>query len=89
MVVDGRPIGFNAGYEVPNMPDRFAGIIGIHDYSFKDLGTILWLEDLDWIKKNTKYKIYDMQGDEGGGLDSKIRIGGRIERKTDTFSIRR
>ena len=87
MVVDGRSVGFNAGYEVPNMPERFTGIIGIHDYSFKDLGTILWLEDLEWIKKNTNYKVYDMQGSDDGGLKQKLKFGAVIERKTDTFSI--
>ncbi|MDP3792746.1 MAG: hypothetical protein Q8Q89_03365 [bacterium] len=87
LVVDGRPVGFNAGYKTPSHPGRFAGVIGIHDYSVKDLGTILWLEDLEWIK-NTGYKELDMQGDEeGGGLKLKINLGGKIERKTDTFSI--
>jgi len=89
MVVDSKPVGFNAGYEVPNHLGRFAGVIGIHDYSLKDLGTILWLEDLEWIK-NAGYKDMDMQGDEeGGGLKLKIKFGGRVERKTDTFSIER
>lgn len=89
LVVDGQPVGFNAGYEVPNRPGRFAGVIGLHDYSLKDLGTILWLEDLDWIK-NAGYKELDMQGSEDdGGLKLKLQFGGEIERKTDTFSIER
>ena len=88
MVADGRPVGFNAGYEVPNRPGRFAGIIGLHDYSIKDLGTILWLEDLDWIK-NAGYKELDMQGSEPEDLRTKIQFGAIIERKTDTFSITR
>ena len=88
MVVDGKPVGFNAGYEVVNNPGRFAGIIGLHDYSLKDLGTILWLEDLDWIK-NSGYKELDMQGSEDdGGLKLKLQFGAKIERKTDTFSIK-
>lgn len=86
MVVDGRPVGFNAGYEAVNSPGRFAGIIGINDYSINDLGLILWLEDLEWIK-NAGYKELDMQGDEGGGLNFKMQFGPEIERKTDTFSI--
>lgn len=89
LVVDDRPVGFNAGYDVPNHPGRFAGIIGIHDYSIKDLGTILWLEDLEWIK-NTGYKELDMQGSEyEWELKQKTQFGGVIERKTDTFSIQR
>jgi hypothetical protein len=87
MIVDGRPVGINAGYEVPNHPGRFAGIIGIHDYSEKELGRILWLEDLEWIK-NAGYKELDMQGNEDGlELKAKTQYGAVIERKTDTFSI--
>ena len=86
MVVDGRPVGFNAGYEVPNHPGRFGGIIGLHDYTVKDLGTILWLEDLEWIK-NAGYKMLDMQGSEPEDLKTKTQFGAVIERKTDTFSI--
>src|SRR3989338_7169589 len=88
-VVDGQPVGLNAGYEVPNVTNRFAGIIGIHDYSTREAGLMLWLEDLDWIK-NTGYKELDMQGDEGGGgLEFKMQFGPIIERKTDTFSKQR
>jgi len=88
-VVDDRPVGINAGYEVPNNEDRFTGIIGIHDYSLNDLGLIIWLEDLEWIK-NAGYKFYDMQGSEDdGGLKFKMQFGAKIERKTDTFSITR
>lgn len=86
MIVDGRPVGFNAGYEAPNHPGKFAGVIGLHDYSIKDLGTILWLEDLDWIK-NAGYKELDMQGSEPEDLRTKTQFGAVIERKTDTFSI--
>lgn len=89
MIVDGRPVGFNAGYEVPNHSRRFAGVIGIHDYSMKDLGIALWLEDLEWIK-NAGYKELDMQGSEDdGGLKLKLQFGGKIERKTNTFSIKK
>lgn len=90
MVVDGRPVGFNAGYEVPNHPGSFTSIIGIHDYSLKDLGTVLWLEDLEWIK-NAGYREFDMQGSEyEWEIKQKTQFGNAvIERKTDTFSIRR
>ena len=87
LIVDGKPIGFNAGYEVVNNPIRFAGAIGIHDYSITDLGLILWLEDLAWIK-NAGYKEVDMQGSEGGGLKFKMQFNPVIERKTDTFCIK-
>lgn len=88
MLVDNRPVGFNAGYEVVNKSGRFAGIIGLHNYSTKDLGTILWLEDLDWIK-NAGYKELDMQGSEPEDLKTKTQFGAVVERKTDTFSITR
>src|SRR3989338_7770 len=73
--------------DVVKTPGRFAGVIGIHDYSIKDLGTILWLEDLGWIK-NSGYKELDMQGNEyEWELKQKTQFGAVIERKTDTFSI--
>ncbi|MBI2064714.1 MAG: hypothetical protein HYT62_01530 [Candidatus Yanofskybacteria bacterium] len=87
MVVDGRPVGFNAGYEVPNHSGRFTSVIGLHDYSVKDLGVALYLEDLDWVK-NAGYKEFDLQGSEyGKELRVKEQYGAKIERKTDTFSI--
>src|SRR3989344_383220 len=87
MIVDGQPVGFNAGYDVPNHPGRFAGVIGIHDYSVKDLGEILYLEDFDWMK-NSGYKEVDLQGMEyEWELKMKTQFGAVIERKTDTFSI--
>lgn len=88
LTVDGKPVGFNAGYEVVNYPGRFAGVIGIHDYSINDLGLILWLEDLEWIK-HAGYQELDMQGDEDGGLKFKMQFGPAIERKSDTFSIKK
>lgn len=89
LVVDGRPVGFNAGYDVPSRPGRFAGVIGLHDYSVKDLGAVLYLEDLDWIK-NAGYKELDLQGSEDEReLKVKTQYGAVTERKTDTFSISR
>ena len=88
LIVDGKPVGFNAGYEVVNNLKRFAGAVGIHDYSLTDLGLILWLEDLEWIK-NAGYKELDMKGSEGGGLKFKMQFNPVIERKTDTFSMRK
>ena len=88
LVVDGQATGINAGYKTQHHPGRFAGVVGLHDYSVRDLGTILWLEDLDWIKK-AGYKELDMQGSEDdGGLKLKLRFGAKIERKTDAFAIK-
>jgi len=86
LIVDGKPVGINAGYEVINNKKRFAGVVGLHDYSIPDLGTILWLEDLEWVKSNG-YKEFDMQGSEDEGLKFKLSFGASVERKTDTFSI--
>jgi len=89
MVVDDRPVGFNAGYEVPNHIGRFTSVIGLHDYSVKDLGTVLYLEDLNWVK-NAGYKEFDLQGTEyDWELKVKTQYGAVIERKTDTFSIQK
>jgi Phosphatidylglycerol lysyltransferase, C-terminal len=62
LLVDGVARGFNAGWMVPHS-DRFYGAIGIHDYSLDDLGTILYLEDLFWLKKKG-YRETDMAGSE-------------------------
>ncbi len=87
IIADSRTIGFNAGFNVPNNSKRFAGVIGIHDYSLKDLGIILWLEDLEWIK-NVGYKEVDMGGMEyEWELKTKLVYGAEIERETNTFSI--
>ena len=47
---DGKVLGFNAGWPIPNSK-RFYGAIGIHDYSLPDLGLMLYLEDLILMKK--------------------------------------
>lgn len=87
MIVDGRPVGLNAGYEVPNHAGRFTSVIGMHDYSIKDLGVALYLEDLDWVK-NADYNEFDLQGTEyEWEIRVKTQYGAVVERKTDTFSI--
>ena len=89
LIVDGIPVGINAGYDVPNKPGRFAGIIGIHDYSVRDIGIVFYLEDLEWMK-NSGYAEVDLQGsEEDEGLEFKLRFGARVERKTDTFCIKK
>ncbi|MDE2019258.1 MAG: DUF2156 domain-containing protein [Patescibacteria group bacterium] len=60
--VDGKPVGFNAGWNVPNS-DRFYGAIGLHDYSIDGLGTMLYLEDLFYLKGHG-YGEVDMAGSE-------------------------
>jgi hypothetical protein len=62
LMVDGKVRGFNAGWMVPNS-DRFYGAVGIHDYSLDGLGTMLYLEDLFWLKDHG-YGEVDMAGSE-------------------------
>jgi hypothetical protein len=63
-IVDGRPVGFNAGWMIPNS-ERFYGAVGIHDYSHEDLGAMLYLEDMIYLK-NKGY----LEADMGGSVDS-------------------
>jgi len=61
-IVDGVVRGFNAGWMTPNS-DCFYGAVGIHDYSMEDLGDMLYLEDLFWLKAHG-YRKVDMAGSE-------------------------
>lgn len=86
MFADGRPVGFNAGWDIPNSNQYYAGI-GTHDYSVKDLGLMLYLEDLEWIK-NAGYKSADMGGvEKGGPLNFKNQFLPESWYKTFLFSI--
>lgn len=86
MIVDEKPVGFNAGWKMPNSDQYYAGI-GIHDYSIRDLGLMLYLEDLEWIK-NAGYKIADMGGvEKGGPLYFKNQFLPESWYKTFIFSI--
>ena len=40
--------------------------------------------------KNAGYSEVDLQGsEEDEGLDMKLRFGAKVERKTDTFSLKK
>ena len=70
MIADGKIVGLNGGWDIPNSKTFYAAI-GIHDYSLPDLGLMLYLEDLEWIKK-AGYLEADMGGvDEGSPLNFK------------------
>jgi hypothetical protein len=71
-IVDGKAVGFNAGWMVPNH-DRFCGAIGIHNYSLNDLGTMLYLEDLFWLKAHGYHEV-DMEGSEKKALAFKNKF---------------
>ncbi len=86
MVVDGAPVGFNAGWEVPNSK-TFYTAVGIHDYSLPELGIILYLEDLLWLKQHG-YKMVDTGGvDAGGPLEFKNKFLPVSWYETHVFSI--
>ncbi len=85
-IVDGKAVGINAGWMIPNS-DRFYGAIGIHDYSMPNLGAMLYLEDLAWLKSHG-YGEVDMGGvEEGGGLEFKKEFMPESFYKTHVFSV--
>jgi hypothetical protein len=84
-VVDGRPVGINAGWMIPNS-GRFYGGVGIHDYSVDDLGLMLYWEDLLWLKERG-YHEADMGGTWGKAVDFKNKFGPASWYKTFVFSV--
>lgn len=88
MVVDGQPVGFNAGWETPNNPTEWSASIGIHDYSIKDLGVALLYEDLVWIK-DAGYESCDLEGSDSQALRFKTQFFSKFETyKTYTFYVK-
>ena len=87
MLVDGKPVGFNAGWETPNNSSEWSASIGIHDYSVHDLGVALMYEDLVWIK-NAGYKTCDLEGSDASALHFKTQFFDSFTTyKTYTFYV--
>src|SRR3989344_3996808 len=86
MAVNGKISGFNAGWETPNVPGDYSAAIGIHDFSTKDLGLALLLEDLEGIKK-AGYKTCDLEGSEPTPLKFKMQFLPEKTYKTYSFYI--
>lgn len=88
MIVDGKPVGFNGGWETPNNKDEWSASIGLHDFSIKDLGVALMMEDLEWIK-NAGYKTCDLEGSDPPAIHFKTQFfpAGYKSYKTYTFWI--
>jgi len=84
MAVNKKNVGFNAGWETPNVAGDFSAAVGIHDFSIKDLGLILLLEDLEWIKK-AGYKTCDLEGSENTALKFKTQF--LPEKKYETYTF--
>lgn len=87
LVVDERAVGINAGWPIPNS-NRFYAAIGIHDYSLPDLGAMLYLEDLAWLKDHG-YKEADMGGSDKKLLQFKNQFSPWWYYKTHYFSLAR
>ena len=86
LVVNGIPVGFNAGWEIPNRDGYYYGAVGLHDYSLNDLGALLYLEDLLWIK-GAGYVYADMGGGERALTHFKNQFFPEYWYKTHVFSI--
>lgn len=85
MLVDGKAVGFNAGWETPNATGEWSAAVGTHDFSVKDLGVALLMEDLIWIK-GAGYKICDLEGSDPPALRFKTQFFSRFDTyKTFTF----
>ena len=84
-LVDGKPTGINAGWMIPNS-ERFYGAIGLHDYSWPELGDMLYLEDLKYLKSHG-YGEVDMAGSWHGLLDFKKKFLPESYYKTHVFSV--
>lgn len=85
MFVDGKAVGFNGGWETPNNSEEWSAAIGLHDFSIKDLGVALLMEDLVWIK-DSGYKKCDLEGSDPPALHFKTQFFSQFDTyKTYTF----
>lgn len=84
-IVDGEAVGINAGWMIPNS-SRFYGAIGLHNYSAPDLGAMLYLEDLEWLKSHG-YGEVDMGGGEKALTAFKNFFLPTSFYKTNVFSV--
>jgi len=85
MVVDGHVAGINAGWLIPNSNTYYAAI-GLHDYSFRDLGDMLNLEDLAFLKQ-AGYAYADFAGGEEALTRYKLKFGDAKIYKSFVFSV--
>lgn len=85
LIVDGHVAGINAGWSVPNSATYYAAI-GLHDYSFRDLGDVLNLEDLAFLKA-AGYTHADFAGGEKALTKYKLKFGDAEIYKSFVFSV--
>ncbi len=86
LMVDGVACGLNVGWEIPNRPGWYYGGMGIHTYAYPELGNMLYLEDILWIK-NAGYANVDMGGSWGGSITFKKKFFPDRWYKSFIFSI--
>jgi hypothetical protein len=86
MIVDGKVAGINGGWPFPHKPGYFYASVGLHDYAFKDIGAMLYLEDLAWIKERG-YDYADMAGGEDDLNHFKNQFHPAYWYKTHVFSL--
>ncbi|MDP3725096.1 MAG: GNAT family N-acetyltransferase [Nanoarchaeota archaeon] len=84
-MIDGVVRGLNAGWRIPNK-NRYYAAIGVHDYSLPDFGTLLYLEDLRWMKRQG-HREADMGGGEETLTEFKNKFGPSRWYKTEIFTI--
>ncbi len=85
MLANGKVVGLNAGWMIENS-NTYYGAIGIHNYSLPDLGDVLYLEDLLWLKQKG-YKQADMGGGEKALTEFKNKFHPVAHYKTHIFSV--
>lgn len=85
MIVDGTARGINAGWATQKAGEYY-GAVGIHDYSIPDLGQMLFLEDMTWIK-NAGFETADMAGGEKKLTYYKNQFLPEFSYKTFVFSV--
>lgn len=84
-VVDGIAAGINTGWMIPNS-NRYYGAIGVHNYAFPDLGLMLYLEDLEFLKVRG-YGEADMAGGEAALTAFKNEFLPESYYRTHVFSV--
>lgn len=84
-VVDGRPVGFSAGWPIPNSSSYYLGVV-LHDYSLPSLGVIIYLETLEWLK-GSAYTHVDLGGGDKPITDFKNQFQPESWYTTYSFSV--
>ena len=83
--VDGKISGLNAGWMIPNSKRYFAAV-GLHNYALPDLGLMIYLEDLFWLKEHG-YQEADMGESDKKLLQFKKQFSITSLYETHFFSV--